>query len=267
MAKKLIDVTAAVFCLFIGAGLTLIITAQDSPLKTPPLLNQPITADDQRQLIAPLPEQEQTIQSREDRLIVPPQGRRQPTPGLDNTNTPPEPTITTHIDYTDDFESFYGKILASPYQFPPDFKLQNPQTILSPNKRYSARLQKTDGGVVPYDQAKAALEFTRFDGQKRYLIIEDFRTLKLNWINDRLAHLVSDIGRVAAVHQIFDVDDGKWIYQKGELYMDAEQGPYYTQEFDFQCVINESLPDDGSNGPFLVGIGGFAEAVDSLLIR
>ena len=193
MGKKLLIGMSFLLNLIVFGVLGVVVVGNTLQPEMIPLLNQSITADEQCQLTAPFMEQEQNFPSSENRIVAPPRDRRQLSTNLDNTLTPPEDSITTHIDFTDDFESHFVKILDSPYKLPQELKLQNPQTFLSPNKRYSARMQKTDGSVVPCDQAKAALEFTRFDGPKRYLLIEDFRTIKLNWINDRLAHLSSSL--------------------------------------------------------------------------
>ena len=132
----------------------------------------------------------------------------------------PDQVVRTR--YTDSFSSHYGRILRDEYVFPENLKKAEIQEITSPRGRYRARVQTTDASVVPYDKAKAGIVFERYDGQRRYVLVEDFRTVELRWINDRLVLLSCDIGHVAGVGQVLDVEAGKWIYQQGEQYFYTE---------------------------------------------
>lgn len=123
------------------------------------------------------------------------------------------------IRYTDSFKSHYGTVMKAPYKFPEGAKLRKPTESHSRHKIWLARLQVTDAVVVPYDQAKASIVFERTDGKKRFLLIEDFRTTRLRWINDRLVYIFCDIGHIAGVGMVYDVEDDRWVYQKGEQYL------------------------------------------------
>ncbi|UCG49788.1 MAG: hypothetical protein JSU94_08390 [Phycisphaerales bacterium] len=153
------------------------------------------------------------------RLTVPPGGARHKEPEHVVKKRPwdrPEQIVRTR--YTESFKSHYGRILRDEYVFPDHLKKAEIEEIASPRGLYRARMQTTDASVVPYDKAKAGIVFERYDGRRLYVLVEDFRTIKLRWINDRLVLLSCNIGHIAGVDQVLDVEAGKWIYQQGEQY-------------------------------------------------
>ena len=44
------------------------------------------------------------------------------------------------------------------------------------------------------------------------------RTLRLQWVNERLVYVFTEVGHVAGVGQLLDVEDMKWIYTRTEYY-------------------------------------------------
>jgi hypothetical protein len=48
--------------------------------------------------------------------------------------------------------------------------------------------------------------------------LNDFRTLRVQWVNDRILHIFTDVGHVAGVHQLLDVEELAWIYARAEYY-------------------------------------------------
>ena len=127
-----------------------------------------------------------------------------------------EPAFLTS--YTDSFKEYYGAILDKELVLPKDHPVRELKSVKSPTGIWRAEIVQSDTGVIPYDKTKAAIVIKKYDGKKRYVKCERFRTIKVQWINDRLVYLLCDIGHVAGVGQIFDVETNKWIYQQGETY-------------------------------------------------
>jgi hypothetical protein len=79
-------------------------------------------------------------------------------------------------------------------------------SVASPSGLWSAFVQETDPVRVPYDQARACIRLQRRDGPARYLTVGDFRALRVEWLDDRRLHVVTDVGRLARVSQLLDVE-------------------------------------------------------------
>jgi hypothetical protein len=106
---------------------------------------------------------------------------------------------------------------------PKDHPVRELKFVKSPTGIWRAEIVQSDTGVVTYDRTKAKIVIKKYDGKKRYVKCESFRTIKVQWINDRLIYIDCDIGHAAGVGQIFDVETNKWIYQQGETYYRNEE--------------------------------------------
>lgn len=125
--------------------------------------------------------------------------------------------------YTDSLKEYYGAILEREFVLPKDHPVHELKSVKSPTGIWRAQIVQSNTGVVPYDKTKAAIVIKKYDGKKRYVKFEKLRTIKLQWINDRLLYIQCDIGHVAGVGQIIDVETNKWIYQQGETYYRNEE--------------------------------------------
>jgi hypothetical protein len=102
---------------------------------------------------------------------------------------------------------------------PAPMRVKPPSTAVSPQGTWSALVRETDPTAVPYDQARACLELRRRDGAAvRYITLGDFRTLRVEWLDERQLRLVTDVGHVAGVSQLFDVEREVWIHARTEYY-------------------------------------------------
>ena len=127
-----------------------------------------------------------------------------------------EPQFLTS--YTDSFREYYATTLEREFVLPEGHPVRELKSVKSPAGIWRAEIVQSDTGVVPYDKTKATIVIKKYDGKKRYVKCERFRTIKVQWINDRLLYIQCDIGHAAGVGQIFDVETNKWIYQQGETY-------------------------------------------------
>jgi len=137
------------------------------------------------------------------------------------TATRDKPEFLTR--YTDSFKEYYAEILDKEFILPRNHPVGELKSIKSPTGIWRAEIVHSNAGIVPYDKTKATMVIKKYDGKKRYVKCERFRTITVKWINDRLLYILCDLGHVASVGQIFDVERNEWIYQKGETY-------YYNEE-------------------------------------
>lgn len=122
--------------------------------------------------------------------------------------------------------SHLAKIATSVCVLDKSLKTLPPQVVESPMGTWKAVVRQTDPVVVPYDQAKGCIQVGG-GPVNRSIMIGNFRTLHVTWINERLLYISTDVGHTAGVGQLLDVYDGKWIYARTEYYPDpaAQTGP------------------------------------------
>ena len=86
--------------------------------------------------------------------------------------------------------------------------------VASPGGTWSAFVQETDASRVPYDQARACIRLQRRDGPARYLTIGDFRTLRVEWLDDgrtvRVLEMSEGHVKVASRTQDLTKDPSFW---------------------------------------------------------
>jgi hypothetical protein len=90
--------------------------------------------------------------------------------------------------------------------------------ITSPLGSWSAIVYQTNAVAVPYDQAQACIQLRGPANKAHGVSLRDFRTLRVQWVNDRALHIFTDIAHVAGVHQLLDVEELTWIYARAEYY-------------------------------------------------
>ena len=110
---------------------------------------------------------------------------------------------------------------AEPCAMSAPARVKAPYTSASPQGTWSAHVLETDVLVVPYDQAHACIRLQRRGGAVRYVALRDFRTLRLEWLDERQLRLLTDVGHAATVTQVLDVDALTWIYARTEYYWDS----------------------------------------------
>jgi hypothetical protein len=109
--------------------------------------------------------------------------------------------------------SFQTTVATRDCAFPAGVPIVGPETVDSPHGTGRACVTKTDGSVVPYEQAEAHISVTTELGQPVFLLVRDFRLLRVQWINERLLYLDRNMGRVAGIDEIFDVLERRWLFQ------------------------------------------------------
>ena len=98
-----------------------------------------------------------------------------------------------------------------------DLKTKPELTIASPSHKWSATVLETDGGAVPYSDARACIQLRQDKQTRATVALGAFRTLGVQWINDRLLYVWTDVGHIAIVGQLLDVDEMKWLYAQTQF--------------------------------------------------
>ena len=52
----------------------------------------------------------------------------------------------------------------------------------------------------------------------RELSATDFRAVQVSWVTEKLVFILLDIGHIAAVEAIYDVEKDSWLYRESVLY-------------------------------------------------
>jgi hypothetical protein len=115
--------------------------------------------------------------------------------------------------FSNDFKGYYPEIVDSSLDAMSGLPLEEPVTVISPNRIWTAIVNRTDGVKVPYDQSLGRIQVIG-EGQPTTMIaVHGFRTVTVNWINDRLLHINLGLGRIAWTEAIYDLQAHRWIYQ------------------------------------------------------
>ena len=118
-----------------------------------------------------------------------------------------------------DFERpFYTIVVNEEVPFAAGTPIIGPDTVESPHRTGRACVTQTDATLVPYAQEEAHILVTTDLGKPVFLRVCRFRILEVRWINERLIYLERDMGHVAGVEELFDVIEGKWLFQKSVEY-------------------------------------------------
>ena len=126
--------------------------------------------------------------------------------------------------YSNAFHDHYPKVGKrldlSPYQLEP------PVVIWDGAHERKITIQRTRGDRYGYDQQKCVLtaEGGNLKGA-RFLSVLDFRSVEASWITGKLILITVDIGHVAGVDAIYDVEADKLIYCESVTHIIEPDGP------------------------------------------
>ena len=122
------------------------------------------------------------------------------------------------VAYSDAFAGRYGEASDTPLEFPEATPLEPAVVVRSRLGASSATMLRTDGVKIPYEQAEAHITVTSELGAPSYLRMRGFRSVTTSWVGERLLFIYRDVGHVAAVEEIYDVVDRKWLLQQSVHY-------------------------------------------------
>jgi hypothetical protein len=117
-----------------------------------------------------------------------------------------------HVFYGHQWKEHYGKILTSRPAFDGSTPLE-PTVIYSSHLEYAtARLTRTDGARV--SPGVAYVEVTGTQIKPLYIELRKFRAIELIWATDRILIIKRNIGHIAAIEEVIDVVDRRWLSQQ-----------------------------------------------------
>jgi hypothetical protein len=125
---------------------------------------------------------------------------------------------TQRVEYSSVLPELLAHVSKKACSLPTELRTKDKYVVASALGNWSATVLETDPVAVPYDKARACIQLQGSDGVVRSVTIGAFRTLRLQWLNERLLYLFTDVGHVAGVGQLLDVDDMKWLYARTESY-------------------------------------------------
>jgi len=126
---------------------------------------------------------------------------------------PGPPTI-----YDTSFSDRYCEVMNEETTFPEHTPLEEAVAVSSPNGHSNARVLRTDGTKIPYDDAEARITIQNAFGETIYLRSRGFRTIDLRWIGERYLHISKGIGHIVRIEEIYDLVERRWLIQETVTY-------------------------------------------------
>lgn len=120
--------------------------------------------------------------------------------------------------YDDSFPDRYSTILTEAPTVLANMPLEEEVIVRSPVGAGVARIRRTDGAVVPYDDNIGIVTIRHGFGDDVYLLSKGFRTITVSWIGERYVHVNKGIGHIAAVEEIYDLIEQTWLVQHTVIY-------------------------------------------------
>ena len=125
---------------------------------------------------------------------------------------------TPPVMYGDTFAERYSEISHAALEFPAATPLEPAVVVRSRLGTSVARVIRTDGVKIPYENAEAHITVETELGETVHLRVKGLRSVSASWIGERLLFISRDIGHVAGIEEIYDVVDGKWLLQQSVAY-------------------------------------------------
>jgi len=120
--------------------------------------------------------------------------------------------------YDNGFSDRYCEVTTEEGEFPENTPLEDAVTVQSPSGLSIARVLRTDGVKIPYDDAEAHVTIRNAFGDPIYLRSKGFRTIDLRWIGERYLHISKGIGHIVRIEEIYDLVDRRWLIQETVTY-------------------------------------------------
>jgi hypothetical protein len=127
-----------------------------------------------------------------------------------------EPGVT--LNYGQELKEYYSIVLSSRPEFSPDTPLEPELSSVSPFGFATAALTQTDPTKVTYDRETAYIEVTGKRLVPLYIEVMIFRTVSLSRATDRILVIRRDMGHTAAIEEVLDIIDRKWLSQQSVSY-------------------------------------------------
>ena len=120
--------------------------------------------------------------------------------------------------YDKSFSDRYCVVVPNEPTFPETTPLEPVVVVSSPIGSSTARVLRTDGTKIPYDDAEAHITVLSAFGEPIYFKSKGFRTVNVHWLGERFLFISKGIGHIAAIEEIYDIVDKKWLVQQTVSY-------------------------------------------------
>jgi hypothetical protein len=122
------------------------------------------------------------------------------------------------LNYGQELKEYYSRILGPRPEFAPDTPLKPELMSSSPFGFAAAILTQTDPTRMTYDRETAYIEVTGKRLVPLYIEVMIFRTFSLSWATDRILVIRRDMCHIAAIEEVIDVVDRKWLSKQSVSY-------------------------------------------------
>ena len=120
--------------------------------------------------------------------------------------------------YDTSFPDRYCVVMSEEPAFPANTPLEAPVVVSSPLGSSTARVVRTDGTKVPYENAEAHITVESEFGDTIYFSSRGLRTIDVQWIGERFLFIRKGIGHIVAIEEIYDIVDKTWLVQQTVRY-------------------------------------------------
>lgn len=120
--------------------------------------------------------------------------------------------------YDTSFSERYSVVTLEKPTLPIDTPLEPDVVVTSPIGASTARVVRTDGTKIPYEDAQALVLVASGFGDPIYFKSKGFRTLTVRWVGERFLFISKGIGRIVVIEEIYDLVDRKWLVQQTVSY-------------------------------------------------
>ena len=128
------------------------------------------------------------------------------------------PQTMPPVSYSDSFSDRYSEASDSRLEFHPETPLEPLIEVQSALGASTAQVLRTDGVKVFYENALAHISVESKLCEDIYFKVKGFRTVTASWIGERYLFIRRDIGHVAAIEEIYDLVERKWLLQQSVHY-------------------------------------------------
>lgn len=120
--------------------------------------------------------------------------------------------------YDKSFSDRYCVVTSIEPAFSEDVPLEPTVVVNSPLGSSSARVVRTDGTKIPYEDAEAHITVVSAFGDTIYFKSIGFRTVNVQWIGERFLFVSKGIGHIVGIEEIYDIVEKRWLVQQTVSY-------------------------------------------------
>ena len=118
------------------------------------------------------------------------------------------------VRFSDQFSDRWWSQVSERPELLDEVPLYPERTVDSPSGESSARLVRTDGTRIPYEESVAYIHIESAFGEPVHFVSTGFRSVQIAWISESVISLNKDLGHVVTTEEIFDLSTRQWLVQR-----------------------------------------------------